>query len=157
MAKNVAKNVKIFRYINTTLWSKAGHFNKALSKGAKTTTWIWNLHDYAHDFDIQQRSTGLIARKVFSSNLAHLSLVFFWISGMHLHGAYLSNYDIWLKDPKYITPSSHLAYSLIGQDILNSYTSEYFSGITITSGFSNSTVLRVSLHSPSLNMHVLLP
>ena len=91
----------IFRYINTTLWSKAGHFNKALSKGAKTTTWIWNLHDYAHDFDIQQRSTGLIARKVFSSNLAHLSLVFF----------------------------------LIGQDILNSYTSEYFSGITITSGF----------------------
>ena len=29
----------------------------------------------------------------------------------------------------------HLAYSLIGQDILNSYTSEYFSGITITSGF----------------------
>ena len=126
---------KIFRYINTTLWSKAGHFNKALSKGAKTTTWIWNLHDYAHDFDIQQRSTGLIARKVFSSNLAHLSLVFFWISGMHLHGAYLSNYDIWLKDPKSITPSSHLAYSLIGQDILNSYTSEYFSGITITSGF----------------------
>ena len=45
-------------YINTTLWAKAGHFNKALSKGAKTTTWIWNLHDYAHDFDIQQRSTG---------------------------------------------------------------------------------------------------
>ena len=24
----------------------------------------------------------------------------FWISGMHFHGAYLSNYDIWLKDPK---------------------------------------------------------
>ena len=125
----------IFRYINTRLCSKAGHLNKALSKGAKTTTWIWNLHDYAHDFDIQQSSTGLIARKVFSSNLAHLSLVFFWISGMHLHGAYLSNYDIWLKDPKSITPSSHIAYSLIGQDILNSYTSQYFSGITITSGF----------------------
>ena len=54
---------------------------------------------------------------------------------MHRHGAYLSNYDIWLKDPKSITPSSHIAYSLIGQDILNSYTSQYFSGITITSGF----------------------
>ena len=53
---------------------------------------------------------------------------------MHLHGAYLSNYDIWLKDPKSISPSSQLAYSLVGQDILNSYTSEYFSGITITSG-----------------------
>jgi len=47
----------------------------------------------------------------------------------------LSNYDIWLKDPKSITPSSHSLYSLIGQDILNSYTSQYFSGITITSGF----------------------
>ena len=62
---------------NTVVQSR--NFNKALSKGAKTTTWIWNLHDYAHDFDIQQRSTGLIARKVFSSNLAHLSLVFFLI------------------------------------------------------------------------------
>lgn len=127
--------VAIFRYIKTTLWSKAGHLNKALSKGAKTTTWIWNLHDYGNDFDIQESSTGLIARKVFSSNLAHLSLVFFWISGMHFHGAYLSNYDIWLKDPKSITPSSHILWSLIGQDILNSYTSQYFSGITITSGF----------------------
>ena len=54
---------------------------------------------------------------------------------MHFHGAYLSNYDIWLKDPKSITPSSHILWSLIGQDILNSYTSQYFSGITITSGF----------------------
>ena len=128
-------STSIFRYIKTTLWSKAGHLNKALSKGAKTTTWIWNLHAYGNDFDIQESSTGLIARKVFSSNLAHLSLVFFWISGMHLHGAYLSNYDIWLKDPKSITPSSHSLYSIIGQDILNSYTSQYFSGITITSGF----------------------
>lgn len=73
--------------------------------------------------------------QVFSSNLAHLSLLFFWVSGMHFHGAYLSNYDIWLKDPKSITPSSHYVWSLIGQDILNSYTSQYFSGITITSGF----------------------
>ena len=128
-------SLTIFRYIKATLWSKAGHLNKALSKGAKTTTWIWNLHDYGNDFDTQESSTGLIARKVFSSNLAHLSLVFFWISGMHFHGAYLSNYDIWLKDPKSITPSSHSLYSLIGQDILNSYTSQYFSGITITSGF----------------------
>lgn len=133
--KNLAKITNIFRYVNATLWSKAGHFNKALSKGAKTTTWIWNLHASAHDFDIQQGSAGLIARKVFSSNLAHLSLVFFWLGGMHFHGAYLSNYSAWLKDPKSVAPSSHLAYSLVGQDILNSYTSEYFSGITITSGF----------------------
>jgi len=74
----------LFRYINTRIWSKAGHFNKALSKGPKTTTWIWNLHSNAHDFElhIQQSSMAVITRKVFSSNLAHLSLVFFWISGM---------------------------------------------------------------------------
>jgi hypothetical protein len=45
-----------FRYINTTsrVWCKAGHFNKALSKGPKTTTWIWNLHSDGHDFPHQQ-------------------------------------------------------------------------------------------------------
>jgi photosystem I P700 chlorophyll a apoprotein A1 len=123
-----------FRYINTKLWSKAGHFNKALSKGPKTTTWIWNLHDHGHDFDIQQSSIAVITRKVFSSNLAHLSLVFFWISGMHFHGVYFSNYGIWLKDRKHYLPSSHLVWSLIGQDILNDHTGQYFSAIRITSG-----------------------
>jgi len=54
---------------------------------------------------------------------------------MHFHGAYLSNYSAWLKDPKSVAPSSHILWSLVGQDILNSYTSQYFSGITITSGF----------------------
>jgi len=121
-----------FRYINqnacarltSRVWSKAGHFNKALSKGPNTTTWIWNLHSDAHDFDMQQSSIAVITRKVFSSNLAHLSLVFFWISGMHFHGAYFSNYDIWLKDPKHYLPSAHNVWSLIGQ----------FQGIHITSG-----------------------
>lgn len=32
---------------------KPGHFNKSLSKGPQTTTWIWNLHALAHDFDTQ--------------------------------------------------------------------------------------------------------
>ena len=32
-----------------------------------------NLAKITNIFDIQQRSTGLIARKVFSSNLAHIS------------------------------------------------------------------------------------
>ena len=127
-----------FRY-----WSKAGHFYKALAKGPKTTTWIWNLHSDAHDFDMQQgllKGYGIvffravITRKVFSSNLAHLSLVFFWISGMHLNGAYFSNYDIWLKDPKHSLPSAHNVWSLIGQDILNSDIGNYFQGIHITSG-----------------------
>ena len=130
-----------FRYINqnanhasSKIWSKAGHFKVALSKGPKTTTWIWNLHSDAHDFDMQQSSIAVITRKVFSSNLAHLSLVFFWISGMHFHGAYFSNYDIWLKDPKHYLPSAHNVWSLIGQDILNSDIGNYFQGIHITSG-----------------------
>jgi hypothetical protein len=89
----------LFRYINTRLWSKAGHFNKALSKGPKTTTWVWNLHDNGHDFDIQQSSIAVITRKVFSSNLAHLSLVFFWISGMyfHMHNMYYTTLSEYKK------------------------------------------------------------
>ena len=33
-------------------WAKPGHFSSALAKGPKTTTWIWNLHANAHDFDV---------------------------------------------------------------------------------------------------------
>lgn len=130
------------------------------AKGAKTTTWIWNLHSDAHDFyltgstmaDKQKQkdkqtcnattqentratiNQGLITRKVFSSNLAHLSLVFFWMSGMHFHGAYFANDDIWNKDPKHYLPSAHNVSSLIGQDILNSDIGNYFQGSNITSG-----------------------
>ena len=114
------------------LWSKAGHFNKALSKGPKTTTWIFNLHADAHDFHVLNTSSA--SSIVFSSNLAHLSLVFFWLAGMHFHGAYFSNYDIYLKDPKHYLPTAHLVWGLIGQDILNSDISQSHLGIRITSG-----------------------
>jgi photosystem I P700 chlorophyll a apoprotein A1 len=119
-----------FRYITSSLWSKAGHFNKAFSKGPKTTPWIWNFHSDAHVFESQ----ASLARKVFSSNLAHLSLVFFWMSGMHFHGAYFSNYSSWLKDPVLINCSAHLVWSLIGNGILASDIGNYFQGIYITSG-----------------------
>ena len=86
--------------------------------------------------DSARKPTLIVGRKVFSSNLAHLSLVFFWISGMHFHGAYFSNYDIWLKDAKdYLAVLSQL--SLIHQDILNSHqssTTYYFQGIDVLSG-----------------------
>jgi photosystem I P700 chlorophyll a apoprotein A1 len=75
-----------------------------------------------------------MARKLFASNLAHLSLVFFWIAGMHFDGAYFSNYSAYLKDPKHCFPSAHLVWSLVGQDILNSDVGGYFQGIYITSG-----------------------
>ena len=76
-------------------------------------------------------------RKVFSSNLAHIGVVFFWIGGMNFHGAYFSNYSAWLKDPKHCLPSAHLVYSCVGQDILNSDVGAYFQGIYITSGLFN--------------------
>jgi photosystem I P700 chlorophyll a apoprotein A1 len=125
----------MFRYVNSTLWSKPGHFNSALSKGPSSTTWIWSLHADAHDFYLA-KPTLIVGRKVFSSNLAHLSLVFFWLSGMHFHGAYFSNYGAWLKDAKHCSPAlSQL--SLVHQDILNSYqpsATYYFQGIRILSG-----------------------
>jgi len=125
----------IFRYINTSSIFHAGHFNKALSKGPFTTPWIWNLHSDAHDFHIQQSLSSMkIRRKVFSSNLAHLSLVFFWMTGMHFHGAYFSNYDIWSRDPKHSLPSAQLIWQIIGQHLLNSDIGNSFQGIHITSG-----------------------
>jgi len=124
----------VFSEFHLSLWSKAGHFNKALSKGPKTTTWIWNLHSDAHDFDLHSGSRVLKARKVFSSNLAHLSLVFFWLGGMHFHGAYFSNYSAWLKDPKHCIPLAQLVWSIVGQDILLRDVGGYFQGIDITSG-----------------------
>ena len=75
-----------------------------------------------------------ITRKVFSSNLAHLSLVFFWITGMHFHGAYFSNYSAQSKDPKHSLPSAQLIWQIIGQHLLNSDIGNSFQGIHITSG-----------------------
>ena len=126
-----------FRYINSRVWSQAGsgHFNKALAKGPKTTTWIWSLHADAHDFQqsASESTAGSVGAKVFSSGLAHLSIVFFWLGGMHFHGAYFSNYSAWLKDPK--TPGAQLVWSIVGQDILNQDLGGYFQSIRITSGF----------------------
>jgi photosystem I P700 chlorophyll a apoprotein A1 len=126
-----------YRFVNSRVWSKPQHFNNALSKGPLSTTWIWNLHSDAHDFDIQQGSQSIVARKVFSSNIAHLSTVFFWLGGMHFHGAYFANYDAWLKDPKHSLPSAHNVWPLVGQDILNSDVGgwSYLQGIYVTSGF----------------------
>ena len=50
------KNVQIFvekDAVETSFekWAQPGHFSRTLAKGPKTTTWIWNLHADAHDFD----------------------------------------------------------------------------------------------------------
>jgi photosystem I P700 chlorophyll a apoprotein A1 len=46
-------------------WAQPGHFSRTLAKGPKTTTWIWNLHADAHDFDSQTNSLEDISRKIF--------------------------------------------------------------------------------------------
>lgn len=66
-----AKKVKIVVDANPTTttferWAKPGHFSRTLSKGPSTTTWIWNLHADAHDFDSHTDDLEEISRKVFS-------------------------------------------------------------------------------------------
>ena len=45
-------------------WAKPGHFERTLARGPKTTTWIWNLHADAHDFDTHTSDLEDISRKM---------------------------------------------------------------------------------------------
>jgi len=65
--------------VDTTFekWAKPGHFSRTLAKGPKTTTWIWNLHADAHDFDSHTNSLEDVSRKIFSAHFGQLSLIFF--------------------------------------------------------------------------------
>jgi Photosystem I psaA/psaB protein. len=58
----------------------------------KTTTWIWNLHADAHDFDSHTSDLEDISRKIFSAHFGHLAVIFIWLSGMYFHGAKFSNW-----------------------------------------------------------------
>ena len=116
-------------------WAKPGHFSRTLSKGPATTTWIWNLHADAHDFDSQTSDLEDISRKVFSAHFGQLSVIFLWLSGMYFHGARFSNYEAWLSDPTHIKPSAQVVWPIVGQEILNGDVGGGFQGIQITSGF----------------------
>ena len=116
-------------------WAKPGHFSKTLAKGPKTTTWIWNLHADVHDFDIQTKSLEDVSRKIFSAHFGQLAIIFLWISGMHFHGAYFSNYTSWLMNPLQIKPSSQSVWAVVGQEIVNADVGGNFQGIQVTSGF----------------------
>ena len=135
-----AKNIKVsvdYNVVSTTFekWAKPGHFSRTLAKGPKTTTWIWNLHADAHDFDTQTNSLEDVSRKIFSAHFGQLSLIFLWLSGMHFHGAYFSNYSVWLANPTTIKPSAQIVWPIVGQEILNADLGSNFQGIQITSGF----------------------
>ncbi|MGA1409929.1 MAG: photosystem I core protein PsaA [Prochlorotrichaceae cyanobacterium] len=115
-------------------WAKPGHFDRALARGPKTTTWIWNLHNKAHDFDSHTSDLEDISRKIFSAHFGHLAVIFIWLSGAYFHGARFSNYEAWLTDPTGIKPSAQVVWPIVGQEILNGDVGGGFHGIQITSG-----------------------
>ncbi|QHN77449.1 Photosystem I P700 chlorophyll a apoprotein [Arachis hypogaea] len=86
-------------------WAKPGHFSRTIAKGPDTTTWIWNLHADAHDFDSH------------TSDLEDISRI------------------TWLSDPTHIGPSAQVVWPIVGQEILNGDVGGGFRGIQITSGF----------------------
>ncbi|KAL9989936.1 Photosystem I P700 chlorophyll a apoprotein A1 [Helianthus debilis subsp. tardiflorus] len=100
-------------------WARPGHFSRTIAKGPETTTWIWNLHADAHDFDSHTSDLEEISRKVFSAHFGQLSIIFLWLSGMYFHGARFSNYEAWLSDPTHIGPSAQVVWPIVGQEILN--------------------------------------
>ena len=115
-------------------WAKPGHFDRTLARGPKTTTWIWNLHADAHDFDSHTADLEDISRKIFSAHFGHLAVVFLWLSGMYFHGAKFSNFSSWMADPVHIKPSAQVVWPIFGQEILNADVGGGFHGIQITSG-----------------------
>ena len=66
---------------STEKWGQPGHFDRTLAKGPKTTTWIWNLHADAHDFDSHTSDLEEISRKVFSAHFGQLGIILIWLSG----------------------------------------------------------------------------
>ncbi|MBD2437217.1 photosystem I core protein PsaA [Nostoc sp. FACHB-110] len=115
-------------------WAQPGHFDRTLARGPKTTTWIWNLHALAHDFDTHTSDLEEISRKIFAAHFGHLAVVTIWLSGMIFHGAKFSNYEAWLSDPLNVKPSAQVVWPIVGQDILNGDVGGGFHGIQITSG-----------------------
>lgn len=115
-------------------WSKPGHFSRSLSKGPTTTTWIWNLHADAHDFDTHTTDLEDISRKVFSVHFGQLAIIEIWLSGMFFHGSRFSNYEFWLENPLNVKPSAQIVWPVVGQEILNGDVGGNFQGVQITSG-----------------------
>ncbi|PHT34509.1 Photosystem I chlorophyll a apoprotein A2 [Capsicum baccatum] len=44
-------------------WARPGHFSRTIAKEPDTTTWIWNLHADAHDFDSHTSDLEEISQK----------------------------------------------------------------------------------------------
>ena len=78
----MCKKRKFYQTFNSRTYpTKPGHFSRSLAKGPNTTTWIWNLHADAHDFDSHTSDLEEISRKVFSAHFGQLGVIFIWLSG----------------------------------------------------------------------------
>ena len=78
----MSKNKKFYQIFKIRTYpTKPGHFSRSLAKGPNTTTWIWNLHADAHDFDSHTSDLEEISRKVFSAHFGQLGVIFIWLSG----------------------------------------------------------------------------
>ncbi|KAL4185585.1 hypothetical protein AMTRI_Chr10g231380 [Amborella trichopoda] len=75
------------------------HFSQNTSPS--TTTWIWNLHADAHDFN---------RRTIFSTHFCQLSIIFLWLNSRYFHGTRFPNYEAWLSDPTHIASSAQVVW-----------------------------------------------
>ena len=90
----------------------------------------------SHDFDTQVGLFNQINRKIFSSNLGHLSIIFIWLSGMLFHASFFSNYNSWLRDSQNVISSAHLVWFIISEDLLNTSVGGFIVITFILSGFT---------------------
>ncbi|PHT34357.1 Photosystem I chlorophyll a apoprotein A1 [Capsicum baccatum] len=114
---------------------RLGHSSRTIAKGPDTTTWIWNLHAVAHDFDSHTSDLKEISQKVFSSYFGQLSIIFLWMSGIYFHGAHFSNYEARLSDPTYNGPSGQVVWPIVGQEILNAIGALVFTALMLFAGW----------------------
>ena len=122
------------RPIDFAKLDKPGFWSTKLSKGPKTTTWIWNLHADAHDFDIHTGDAEEATRKIFSAHFGQLAVIFSWMSAAFFHGARFSNYSGWLADPTHVKPGAQQVWAIVGQEMLNGDLGANYNGIQISSG-----------------------
>ena len=122
------------RPIDFAKLDKPGFWSSKLSKGPKTTTWIWNLHADAHDFDVHTGDAEEATRKIFSAHFGHLAVIFIWMSAAFFHGARFSNYTGWLADPTHVKPGAQQVWAIVGQEMLNGDLGANYNGIQISSG-----------------------
>nr|GMD01406.1 photosystem I P700 apoprotein A1 [Ipomoea batatas] len=108
MKNHEQKNFCLTMFPEKRYFQETTSTTETIAKGPDTTTWIWNLHADAHDFDSHTSDLEEISRKVFSAHFGQLSIIFLWLSGMYFHGARFSNYEAWLSDPTHIGPSAQM-------------------------------------------------